>query len=74
MIAYGTKVRLTQDVERYPHFIAKAGMTGEVVLSDDGMFAVVLDEYLSGADEWDNEVHWYEEQGDDLSAIPVESI
>lgn len=58
-IPAGTRVVLTQDVERYPHFIAPAGSTGTVVdLGDDTIFAVRLDEHLPGAEEWHNEVHW----------------
>lgn len=53
----GTRVRLTRDVERYPHFIAEAGETGTVTQNDE-MFNVRLDSHLPGAEEWDNEVQW----------------
>ena len=57
----GTRVRLLHDEDRYPHFIAPRGATGVVV--DTGapeVFAVRLDHHLHGAEEWDNEVHWYD--------------
>jgi hypothetical protein len=57
----GTRVRLTQDVERYPHFIARAGMVGTVTENASGpgeVFAVKMDETLENCTEWDNEVCW----------------
>jgi hypothetical protein len=56
----GSRVRLTQDVDRYPHFVARAGSTGTVVDLGDPqiVLAVRLDEPLAGAEEWHNEVHW----------------
>lgn len=58
-----TLVRLKVDVDRYPHFIAPAGATGTVVDHGDSqmVLAVRLDEYLPGAEEWENEVQWYDE-------------
>ncbi len=60
----GERVRLTQDVERYPHFIAPKGAEG-VVVSEDDVYAVKLDVFVPGAEEWENEVHWYRLNGDD---------
>lgn len=55
----GVVVRLTRDVERFPHFIAPAGSIGEVVdIGDRTVFAVRLDEPVAGAEDWSNEVHW----------------
>lgn len=55
----GTRVRLLHAEERYPHFIAPQGATGTVV--DRGMnLAVRLDETVEGAEEWENEVHWFD--------------
>lgn len=56
----GTRVRLTQDVERYPHFVAPQGAKGTVTKSRDDLVAVQLDEPLNGAEEWDNEVQWFD--------------
>lgn len=55
----GTKVRLSRDIERYPHFTAPEGATGQVVAYDDEIIRVKLDDKLPGAEEWDNELHWY---------------
>ena len=60
-LAEGTRVRLRQDEERWPHFIAPKGATGTVI--DVGApsqiaLAVRLDEPLEGAEMWSNEVHW----------------
>lgn len=65
-VPIGSSVRLTQDVERYPHFIAPEGMTGVVVDGGDpGLVAVRMDIRVPGAEEWNNEVHWYLPNGDD---------
>lgn len=60
----GKRVRLRHDVDRYPHFIAPKGAVGTIVTAKRDIFAVKLDETLSGAEEWANEVHWYPLNGD----------
>jgi hypothetical protein len=65
----GALVRLRHDVDRYPHFIAPADSIGVVVdVGDSSVFAVRLDEPLPGAEDWENEVHWSndEDPADDL--------
>lgn len=72
----GTKVCLARDVDRYPYFVAKAGSTGTVisVSADSEAFlsprlVVRMDEPITGAEEWDNEVHWYDyDERDDIAA------
>lgn len=61
----GTKVRLAREIERYPHFTAEAGLTGTVTRFDDEVAAVRLDEPVPGAEEWNNEIHWYKNQFED---------
>lgn len=65
----GTRVRLKNDVERYPHFVAKKGALGTVVVQegdDPGYFRVRMDDDLGpGGKEWRNEVHWYIPNDDD---------
>ena len=55
----GRRVRLTAIVERFPHFRAEDGRTGEVVTVEPDLIAVRMDEPLDGAEEWDNEIHWF---------------
>lgn len=55
----GERVELVRDVERYPHFIARAGSRGTVVHASPDFFSVRLDLRLDGAEPWDNEVCWY---------------
>jgi len=55
----GQRVRLRRNVERYPHFIAGAGLTGTVSYVDAAMVGVKMDEHIDGCEEWDNEVMWY---------------
>lgn len=62
----GTRVRLTRNVERYPHFVAEAGRTGTVTTYSDDLVAVRLDDPLSGAEEWENQVHWYRDQFEEV--------
>ena len=65
-IATGDRVRLTVDVERYPHFIARKGMTGIVLDTNASDYpqaiAVKLDEHLEGCGEWDNTLLWEDEE------------
>lgn len=56
----GARVRLTRDVDRYPHFVAPKGAEGTITKNWDDLIAVKLDEHLEGAEEWDNEVQWYD--------------
>jgi hypothetical protein len=59
-------VRLTVDVERFPHFLAKKGLTG-IVLDTNASdwpksIAVKMDEPLEGCEEWDNTILWSDEE------------
>jgi hypothetical protein len=69
----GARVQLTRDVDRYPHFLAKAGMTGTVVQNDRHALAVRMDAVLPGCEEWDNQILWVPEDGtdamDDLTVV-----
>lgn len=65
----GRRVRLLRNVERYPHFIADAGLVGVVSHVDDDVLAVRLEEPLAGAEAWDNEVHWYMEADGSVAAV-----
>jgi hypothetical protein len=62
----GKRVRLLNDVERFPHGIVEAGAEGTIV-SFDRIVAVKLDEHHEWLDEWDNELHWYPENAGDVS-------
>ncbi len=57
--AKGSRWRLRRDVMRFPHFTARAGLTG-VVSSDPDDYNICLriDAHLPGAEEWDNDVCW----------------
>lgn len=59
-IEEGQRVRLAREIERYPHYVAPAGAEGTVTKNDKDLIAVRLDDQLEGAEEWDNEVQWYE--------------
>ena len=67
----GTRVRLTDSAERFPHFIAPKGAVGVVTVADDHLFAVKLDSTLDGCEGWDNEVHWIPEDDEQFTAPPV---
>ncbi len=57
-ITENDRVRLTRNVERFPHFIARAGMVGTVTEATEEIVCIKMDEHLDGAEEWDNEVVW----------------
>jgi hypothetical protein len=69
LLSVGDRVRLTHEVWRYPHFIAECGQAGTVTYVSHDMVAVRMDAPVKGAEEWDNEVHWYPCNGDDLSDL-----
>lgn len=60
----GERYRLKQDVERYPFFLAKAGMTGTIVETiveaHDDVIRLKMDETLENCTDWDNCIEWYE--------------
>jgi hypothetical protein len=70
----GTRARLKCEVWRYPHFKAAEGLTGTVTACEPEMIALRMDEPLAGAEEWNNEIHWYPMNGDnallDLEVLP----
>lgn len=57
-LANGTRVQLLRDVERFPHFIARKGMTGTIVDACEDHIAVKMDTYIDGCEEWSNEIVW----------------
>lgn len=67
----GTRVVLTRAVERFPFFIARAGMAGTVIEATEDLVSVRMDEHLPGAEEWSNEIVWMpeDEPGLQRSAI-----
>lgn len=56
--ALGLRVTLIRNIERYPHFIARADAAGSVVEWTKDLVRVRMDEHLPGAEEWQNEVVW----------------
>ena len=75
----GDRVRLTRDVERYPHFIAPRGTTGTVTFSDTSAGAqirllVLSDKKIRGAEEWENQIEWAydDDPAKDLALIDEE--
>lgn len=72
----GTKVRLKEGVERYPHFIAEAGRTGIVAEHRVGnLLCVTMDEPLPGGEAWENQVCWGVDFGEyDTFATQLEVV
>lgn len=70
----GTRVRLTCNVERYPHFTALFGARGTVSEATEEVFSVRMDENLPGAEDWHNEVHWYPRNCDQWPDDEIEVI
>jgi hypothetical protein len=61
----GERFVVKHEVWRYPHFIVEEGATGTITCSDEELVALRLDEVHEGAEEWDNELHWYPNNCDD---------
>jgi hypothetical protein len=53
-VAVGDRFAITQDIERFPMFIVKRGMTGTITEAEPDLIALTLDEHIDGAEEWDN--------------------
>jgi len=67
--AVGARFRLTEAVERFPHFTAPAGAAGTVTDASPHVVCMHMDDYLPGAEDWDNEIVWtidndYDENGE----------
>lgn len=54
----GRRVRLVRSVDRFPDFSVLEGKTGTVVLADMEEIWVRMDEFIAGAEQWDNQVQW----------------
>lgn len=62
--AVGSRWRLRKSVERYPHFVAPAGAVGIVSDTYEAHVSLRLEGTpLKGAEEWDNEVVWADDDG-----------
>lgn len=65
----GRRIVLARDVDRYPDFVARAGATGRIIGVDTSpwrpseaiFIRARMDEWIPGAEPWDNEVHWFED-------------
>lgn len=73
MIAEGDQVALARAVERFPHFLAPAGLRGEVVIAGPDLISVRMHDPLPGAEAWENEIEWgegrIEEAAGDLQVL-----
>lgn len=67
----GARVRTRVEIDRYPSFLVAAGETGTVVVSDEGTLSVRMDQHIVGAEEWDNEIMWTENE-DTLKDVPAD--
>lgn len=61
LILVGYRFMLRHDVDRFPDFVARQGMTGTVTeIQSDGSIGAKIDRQICGAEQWDNELWWYE--------------
>jgi hypothetical protein len=54
----GDRFRLIREVDRFPDFVASPGLTGTVTAVSGGEIRGRIDQPVSGAERWDNELHW----------------
>jgi hypothetical protein len=64
----GARFQVVCTVDRFDHFIVEAGATGTVVDADENVVSLHMDEFVPGAEPWDNEIVWtveddYDEHG-----------
>ena len=63
----GRCVRFRRPVERFPHFEVQPGMSGKITeYGDDHISVLVHQDLGEGAQEWKNNVIWWEETLDDF--------
>lgn len=70
------RARLRRTVRR-DSFVAEAGAKGIVIESSPTLIALWMDDFIPGAEEWDNEVWWTSEDGEapvDYSASDEERV
>jgi hypothetical protein len=53
----GARFRLIREVDRFPDFVARPGLTGTVTAVSGGIRGRI-DQPVSGAQAWGNELHW----------------
>jgi hypothetical protein len=70
----GQRVRFVRDVDRFPHFIARKGETGVYLGHRMSVDAVKLDEPKQGAEEWDNDVLWNDDNQDGFVWEDIEPV
>lgn len=60
----GSRVRLVEDVDRFPDFLARAGAIGTVVEIHTSAVAIAvrLDDAPPGSEPWGGVVYWYANQ------------
>ena len=70
-IKIGYRFKLIRPVDRFPDFVANAGLTGAVCLLEGDLWAQ-MDQVIPGASDWDNQIHWdsAEEFLDDSEPCP----
>jgi hypothetical protein len=69
----GARFQLSRAVERFPHFLAPVGAAGTVVDVGEHVISLHMDEYLPGAEAWDNEIVWTEDDDYDETGTPATS-
>jgi hypothetical protein len=70
-IAPGYRFELLYEVDRFPDFLAPAGLTGIITRIDESGVWGRMDERLSGAEHWENEIHWEETEQFSRDTMPL---
>jgi hypothetical protein len=53
-----------REVKRFPHFLIDGGATGTITEATVSLIALRMDEFVPGAEDWDNELCWTSDDGD----------
>src|SRR5205085_9447991 len=67
----GERVQLACDAERFPGFVAPAGLTGTICVLDEegGVVSVLMNEPIPGCEELGNHVIW---EGEDFHRFALD--
>jgi len=66
----GYRFKLFHEVDRFPAFLAPAGLTGTVVVVDESGIWAQMDQPIVAAENWANQLHWDEPLAFTADTVP----
>jgi hypothetical protein len=70
-IATGYRFKLIWQVDGFPDFQTPGGLTGVVTAVDDSGVWAQMDQFIPGAQLWDNQIHWRTPEDFAVDTCPI---